>query len=112
MLEALWSVQFASNLNVAAAGVVVLETKRIFGGDSQYFYVGGYEYDVLNGQASATIKVTRYAGAPSSIFGPTKEFNLRLAGTPTHDAFELRGNVTEKPNLRIALRLTRRAELP
>ena len=34
MLEALWSVEFVSNVNDSGAGVVVLETGRILGGDS------------------------------------------------------------------------------
>ena len=48
-LEALWSVRLRSLVPGAtgysqyeAAGVVVLETDRLFGGDSSYYYTGTY----------------------------------------------------------------------
>lgn len=110
MLEALWSVEFVSNVQGTGAGVAVLETGRVLGGDGQYFYVGSYK--VQNGQVQSQLKVTHYAGQPSSIFGPAKEFNLQLTGTPNDLSFELHGHVVETPSLKIGIRLTRRAELP
>ncbi|GMV60123.1 MAG: hypothetical protein AMXMBFR72_32160 [Betaproteobacteria bacterium] len=110
MLEALWSVEFVSNLQGVGAGVAVLETGRILGGDGQYYYVGSYR--VENGTAFAEVEVTHYSGPPSSIFGLAKKFTLSLSGRPDRERFELHGNVVESPQLRIGLRLTRRAELP
>ena len=110
MLEALWSVEFSSNVQGVGAGVAVLETGRVLGGDSQYFYVGSYK--VHNDQIQAQLTVTHYAGAPSSIFGTAKQFTLQLTGAPARDRFELHGHVLESPNLKITIRLTRRAELP
>lgn len=110
MLEALWSVEFVSNVQGLGAGVAVLETGRVLGGDSQYFYVGSYK--VQNEQISAQLKITHYAGATSSIFGPIKEFNLELVGKPARAWFDLHGHLVENRNLTITIRLTRRAELP
>lgn len=73
MLEALWSVEFISNVGGTGGGVVVLETQRLFGGDSQYFYVGTFK--VEGPLVRATLKVTHYYGPPSSVFGPISEFN-------------------------------------
>lgn len=42
MIEALWSVEFMSNLQGAGAGVAVFETGRVLGGDAGYTYVGKY----------------------------------------------------------------------
>lgn len=110
MLEALWSVEFVTNVQSSGAGVAVLETGRVLGGDGQYFYVGSYR--IQNSQVQAQLKVTHYAGLPNSVFGSMKEFELDLIGIPARDRFELHGHVAADPNLMIGIRLTRRAELP
>jgi hypothetical protein len=60
-LEALWSVIFltpeSTRLN---AGVIVLETNKLFGGDSWYYYTG--KYQTKNGKLTARIKSTHYFG--------------------------------------------------
>ena len=43
MIEALWSVDFSTNLGMHGFGIAVFETKRILGGDSGMIYVGSYE---------------------------------------------------------------------
>jgi len=45
-IEALWAVNFSTQLGFSGSGVAVFETGRIFGGDSLYYYIGDY---VLNG---------------------------------------------------------------
>lgn len=52
MLEALWSVEFLSTAQGYGAGVIVLESSRVFGGDSTYFYIGSYEltHDILTAE--------------------------------------------------------------
>ena len=111
MLEALWSVEFLSNLQGFGAGVAVLETGRVLGGDSQYTYIGSYSTNP-SGILNSTVKVSHYFGPPHSIFGAAKEFNLILSGTPAHSSFEMRGHVENNPQLQITIRFTRRAELP
>ena len=110
MREALWSVEFVSNVQGVGAGVAVFETGRIFGGDSNYFYLG--EYRAKDGQIGAEIAVTHYAGPPSSVFGTLKRFNLKLTGNDTYPVMEVRGNVVENSALQIGIRLTWRADLP
>ncbi|MEW5897269.1 MAG: GrlR family regulatory protein [Nanoarchaeota archaeon] len=110
MLEALWSVEFVSNLQVQGAGVVVLETGRVFGGDAQYFYVG--DYNMHHDKAQVSLKVKHYSGAPNSIFGQLKEFHVKLEGTPNREKFDMIGHLVEDPTRKMAIRLTRRAELP
>ena len=110
MLEALWSVEFVSNMQSFGAGVAVLETGRIFGGDSTYFYVGSY--DLVNGMVHAEVTVTHYAGERNSIFGPHDKFSIVATGKPETNVFKMDGHVKENPSMKIAARLTRRAELP
>ncbi len=110
MLEAMYGIEFESNLNIAGYGVVILETGRILGGDSSFAYVGNYE--VKNENIHVTVKCTNDRESLQSIFGDIKEFNLVLDGKPEHDGFVLQGHMVEKPEMQIALKLTRRAELP
>ena len=91
-------------------GVVVLETGRIFGGDSSFVYIGSYE--VTNGIILATVKCTNDRESMQSVFGDMKEFTLELEGKPEYQEFVLQGHLFEKPLMRIRVKLTRRAELP
>jgi hypothetical protein len=110
MLEAMWGLEFVSNANSAGYGVVILETGRMFGGDSSFVYVGSYkmENDILK----VKVKCTNDRELLPSIFGNIKEFNLLLEGKPERAGFILQGHMIEKPQMKIGVKLTRRAELP
>ncbi len=110
MLEALWSVEFVSNSGVVGAGVVIFESSRIFGGDSQYYYVGNYK--VKDSKVSARIVVEHYSGNPSSVFGTRKNFTILVEGDVGEKVMEVHGQIEDEPESQISIRLTRRAELP
>ncbi len=110
MLEALWSVEFCSNLNIVGSGVVIFETFRIFGGDAQYYYTGRYE--VKNGILEGELNVVNYGGKPWSVFGTLSQFSLILSGKPSDNKFDVEGALKEDPSKKILIRLTKRAELP
>lgn len=110
MIEALYGIEFQSNLNDGGYGVVVLETGRILGGDSSFVFVGSYE--VKNNTVYADVKCTNDRKLLQSIFGDINEFNLHLEGQPAHDEFILQGHMIEDPSKIIGVKLTRRAELP
>ena len=110
MIEALWSVEFISDMDVIGAGVIVLETERILGGDSKYFYVGNYE--VRHQELEAEIEVTHYSGEPYSIFGPEVNFRVKITGEIGTDVMEGQGHRVDNPQRKFGVRLTRRAELP
>jgi len=116
MLEALWSVTFQSNVplpNNAGGGIVVLETGRILGGDIQFTYIGSYK-SPTHGQIEAEVECIRYrevTGA-TSIFGPLKQFRLKLQGAAQRDRMLLKGYIFEHPEKQIAIELVRRGELP
>lgn len=110
MLEAMYGLEFVSNANDGGYGVVVLETGRVFGGDSSFVYIGSYE--VENGLLKAEVKCTNDRELLQSIFGDLKEFNLRLEGRPQHNEFILQGHMVEEPTTKIEVKFTRRAELP
>lgn len=115
MLEALWSVEFFNpNGGISTgAGMVVLETGRILGGDSMYYYVGDYSVD--GKKVTAKVRVTHYNWLPLSIFGNLTEFFLDLSGEIDQNSpksFFLHGNISGQPNNQIVIKFTRRAELP
>jgi len=111
MLEALWSVEFLSGTTLRqGAGVIVLETSRAFGGDSSYFYVGGYQ--LIHDTLKADVKVTHYFGPTISVFGPRQQFTLKLEGKIAEHTFSLHGYLVEQPELKITVQLTKRADLP
>src|SRR6266498_2240752 len=101
-LEALWSVEFFSNLASFGAGVIVLETERAFGGDSQYYYIG--KFKVVHDTIHAEITATHYFGQPNSIFGNLKTFTVNVSGKYAEHTFELHGHLVENPNLKIGIR--------
>lgn len=110
MIEALWSVEFMSNLQGAGAGVAVFETGRVLGGDAGFTYVGTYR---TNGsRLEANVVVSKYNNHGHSVFGDLRKFTLHLEGELKHDTFDVQGYMVENPSLKIAIRLTRRAELP
>lgn len=113
MLEALWSVEFIANTQIHGAGVIVLESERIYGGDSQYFYLGKYKTTGDNGDIlNAEITVTHYHGIPFSIFGTLQKFTVKLTGKCRPDTFEMQGFLVENPALKLGVRLTNQAKLP
>jgi hypothetical protein len=110
MIEALYGIEFVSNVGNGGHGVVVLETGRILGGDSSFVFVG--DYNTNNGKIIANVKCTNDRKTLQSIFGDIDEFNLYLEGTTNHNEFIINGYMVENPSMEIGIKLTRRAELP
>jgi len=108
-VEALYGIEFVS-LSDSGYGVVILETNRIFGGDSSFVYIGDYE--VKNGKVYADVKCTNDRKTLPSIFGDINEFNLHLEGDLGDKEIILYGQMIENPEQKIGVKLTRRSELP
>lgn len=113
MLEALWSVNFESSLGGLGTGIAVLETGRVLGGDTAFTYVGSYTAKP-DGMVTAKIAVRKFVNVAvgQSVFGPADMFDLEVAGMAARDQFRLDGHVAGRPELKIAINLVRRAELP
>jgi hypothetical protein len=116
-VEALWTVNFGSNLGAAGNGVAVFETGRLFGGDTDYTYVGNYDVTPDGKHINADLDIANYSGRLSSIFGPLAQFKLHIeAAIPKDDGIgsfmQAQGYVVGAPQAKIALTLTKRAQLP
>jgi hypothetical protein len=109
-IEALWSVQFVTNLGMQGAGVIVLETERAFGGDAQYYYIGKFKSLPLQ-TIEAEITATHYAGPRNSVFGDRDKFTVKLTGKYSETTADLEGYLIDNPHQRIKILLTRRALL-
>jgi hypothetical protein len=126
-LEALWSIRFGALYPTAqgpmayqSAGVVVLETGKLFGGDSSFYYLGSYVGK--NGLLTAKVTVTHYTGPPQSILGlVTQPITLVLQEDPArHGQRDAQGNrqlvmwgdIPGQPGAKLVCELTWRAALP
>ncbi len=111
MLEALWSVQFATPDGNAGGGVVIFETGRILGGDTSFYYVGTYEDVKEDGILNARIRVRRHWPGLPSMFG-LEDFELTLTGKVQPDNFGLVGSLVTDPSQKMAVQLNHVADLP
>jgi len=110
MTEAMYGIEFSSDEGNSGYGVVVLETGRVFGGDSSFVYVG--DYRVENGVLVAKVRCTNDRKERDSIFADMNEYTIQIEGIPNDREFVLKGHVVENPAKKIEVKLTRRAELP
>lgn len=85
MIEGLWVIKFLTPDDPTMAlngGVVVVETGRIFGGDSGYFYVGSLD-PAGKGTWNANVRITRHDPDIESVFGDVDM--IELSGSLTHN---------------------------
>jgi hypothetical protein len=92
-------------------GVAVLDTNRIYGGDSGNYYVGNFS--VKDGTITATANVVRHNMQIPSIWGDNSPgFSLTMQGT-VHDGV-MQGWMERvgTPGRRLPIRLTWKVALP
>ena len=78
-VEGMWTVWFEGVAGLGC-GIVVLETQKVFGGDSSWYYRGSYTID--GGQFSAEVEVTHYGARDNAVTGHPPEkspFQLTLS---------------------------------
>jgi len=110
-IEALWSVQFRSNLGILGSGVVVFETEKIFGGDAKFYYLGTFKISP-DGRVEADVEVNHYSGDTLSILGHRKHFKLKVSGIRNVPQMDLHGFDKQNPSLKIQMILNKIADLP
>lgn len=119
MIEGLWIVKFLTpndpsmDLN---GGVVVVESGKIFGGDSGYFYIGSMEPSG-SGNWNSELTITRHDPGIESVFGDVDQFKLfgsiRLEGEDDCGRPRLMANLAPKDSpLQMTAELIRVADLP
>lgn len=92
-------------------GVAVLETLRIFGGDSGYYYVG--DYATKDGRIEANVRVVKHNPDWSDAFGDTStSFNIRIQGTVNNGVMQGLMERLDKPGFKLPIRMTWKEALP
>jgi hypothetical protein len=110
-VEALWTAESETVAGWRNGGVIVLETNRIFGGDSQYYYVGRYTIQPGRGEVSGELTVTHYFGEALTAWGdPAQALKITFQGQFVNGRIEGEMIRAGFPNL--PFRLTKREELP
>ena len=118
-VEGLWSVIFKFAPEEWNAGVVIFESQKIYGGDSAFYFLGGYELKPHNQTSgiSAEVSVEKYIPGAVDIFGLgedifTIDFEGNVSSTEVGGTIRGTGEVVGKSRYQITVSLTKRAELP
>jgi hypothetical protein len=92
-------------------GVVVLETNRIFGGDSGYYYVGTFA--TKDGRIDATARIVKHDPNWTNAFGDASQsFNIKMSGTVTNGVIQGSMERLDGPGIRLPIRMTWKESLP
>ena len=114
-IEALWVITYGDVAGpFTNGGIVVFETGRIFGGDSQFYYTG--DYRLSGDDVDARVRVTHYHGSPMTAFGfpATEPFDILLFGKLDRRDNTISGmaEAVKFPNRKIPLVLDKKENLP
>lgn len=111
MLEALWTIEFEVAGGWQNGGVLVFETGRIFGGDSQYYYLG--TFNASGGSVTAELRVTHYHGPPGTAWGDAATDLQVHAKARWEDDQTIVGTMRRSGQAHaLQFRLRKRADLP
>lgn len=112
-VEALWTVEYElAPHGWTNGGIVVLESERVFGGDSQYYYVGTYV--LKDRHFSADIHATHYHGEMWTAFC-TDEDTLHLSAHCEWDGDKvIQGTMSSEtsPVITLGIKMTKQTDLP
>lgn len=117
-VEALWAAYFGDanspilQPGISNAGVVVLETGRVFGGDVQFYYLG--EYTVTGDTIRAKITCQYFNGPGYTAFGPVTKgsFDVEMEGTRSGDQITGMMWSPDNPQAKLPILLKHLAPLP
>lgn len=113
-IEALYVVEFADILapgKMRNGGVAVLETNRVLGGDSGYYYVGNYT--IKDGQIDANVRIVKHNAVWANVFGDASQsFNVKMQGTVSNGVMNGHMERLDRPGMRLPVRLTWKEDLP
>jgi hypothetical protein len=118
MIEGLWAIRFLLPSGVEgdlSGGVAVIESGRLLGGDSGYFYVGDID-PISQATWRTKLAITRHDPSIESFFGDLDTFNLEgLVRVDTVDDLGRQTLTAEFPGetgRELRIRMTKVAQLP
>ena len=112
-LEALYVVEFGdfAGIEYRNGGVAILETNRIFGGDSGYYYLG--DFSIFGDRFEASVRITKHNPVFANVFGDdAPQFDICVLGAVKNDTIIATMERLDRPGLLLPLCLKRKAMLP
>jgi hypothetical protein len=109
LIEGFWIVQY-EGLQGNGGGVAVFTKGKVFGGDSGCTYMG--EYEARDDSVRAHVTVRNFLPDVPSVLGVVGDFELVIDGRVEGKVIRASGNLANNQAAGIALRLTKRADLP
>lgn len=101
-----WAVKFLNlNNGASGSGVVSLVNNQLFGGDSNYYYIGNC--NIRDNLLDATVEIVHFFGEPLAIFGKSLHSKIKLSGNIQEPVMKLNGNVIDNPSVRIEVTCTK-----
>ena len=109
-IEGIWTTEIMGLFGWETTGVLVLEKGRAIDGGNHHYSVGSYESSGDEIHISLSVE---YHGTPRTMFGASdKMLQVELNGTVQEGVIEGSAYRVDKPNQKIACKLTRRADIP
>ena len=112
MIEALWSVFFETPNGDTGGGVIVIDTRGVYGGDTSFYYLGSVSYDPKSETISGDIQVRRHNDQLAFIFPSLDGGTYRFSGKLSKPVMYLRGHLLEAPSQTLTVRCVWIADLP
>jgi len=112
-MEALYVVEFGDvvGFGYRNGGVAVLETNRIYGGDSGYYYLG--TFTIRGDRIEANVKVVKHNPNWNNVFGDgAASFGLVMCGIIGDGIIEGFMERIDKRGPRLPIRMIRKEILP
>jgi hypothetical protein len=109
MIEGFWIVQY-EGMRGGGGGVAMFIKGQVFGGDTGYTYTGSYE--TQEDAVKARVMVRNFLPDVPSVLGVVGDFELNIDGKIEGDIIEGTGSLTDGQAVGIAVKLTKKADLP
>lgn len=109
MVEGFWIVQY-EGMKGNGGGVAMLIRGKLFGGDTGYTYIGSYQ---MHGNTiKGHVMVRNFLPDIPSVLGVVGDFELIIDGKLERDVIRGTGSLANGEAVGIAVKLTKRANLP
>ncbi len=109
-LNALWTIEYATNHGDFGTGVAVLVDGHIYGGDTHYCYEGTYENE--GDELVASVKLCLHRGKRNPAEEAADGFTVLMRGRQVGDELEFTGILEQEPDTKLFIHLQRRSGVP
>ena len=108
-VDGFWTVRFEGP-QVAGTGVLIMKDKKVYGGETGFYYIGNYQVD--GNVFKARVAIRNFDPAVPSGFGIAGDYEMDVSGVIKDDA-TMTGTamITGRPQYSVGIRLAKRANL-